>query len=457
MPVWLREHSWRQSPTAVYLSLPLRGARATPANIFCGEQYLKVSIPPFLFEAVLYAPIDDTNSTAKIGNGNIFFTLYKKEPALWDSLTLANADKEKLQYLRENAVLKAQEKAKEETEAKKITKQEHKKYALEATMKLEEAERKRIEALKEKERQKVAEELELWKNQQKDGDKYKSIQKKEELPQEIQPLKERKNEKMNKTLIPNEGSSKTRLKSTRGCIIELYFVILLSSKPEKSLASFFISSALTLFIGHGSCSIFAQKLKEEQLPAPRAPATIKVNFTPRVFPTALRESRVAEEEEWLHKQAEARRIINSDLSELEDLKEEEKNPDWLKDKGNKMFAMGDYLGAVNAYNLAVRLNNKLPLLYLNRAACHLKLRNLHKAIEDSSKALELLTPPVPDNENARVKAHVRRGTAFCQLELYTEGEALDYEAALKIDPRNKIIEKDAEKIRHLIQGTMQSS
>ncbi|XP_005052035.1 PREDICTED: dyslexia susceptibility 1 candidate gene 1 protein [Ficedula albicollis] len=421
MPLWLREHSWRQTLTAVYLSLPLRGARATPGSIFCSERYLKVSIPPFLFEAVLYAPIDDTNSTAKIGNGSIFFTLYKKEPAMWDSLTLANTDKEQLQYLRENAVLKAQEKAKEETKARKITKQEHKKYALEATMKLEEAERKRIEDLKEKERQKVAKELELWKNQQKDGDTYKTMQKKGELYQEIEPLKERKNEKMNKSRIPNEGTSKTRLKSTKG-----------------------------------SCSIFSQNLKEEELPAPRAAATIQVNFTPRVFPTALRESRVAEEEEWLHKQAEARRIINSDLSELEDLKEEEKNPDWLKDKGNKMFAMGDYLGAVNAYNLAVRLNSSLPLLYLNRAACHLKLRNLHKAIEDSSKALELLTPPVPDNENARVKAHVRRGTAFCQLELYTEG-LQDYEAALKIDPRNKNIEEDAEKIRHLIQGTMQSS
>ncbi|XP_039933216.1 dynein axonemal assembly factor 4 isoform X5 [Hirundo rustica] len=341
---------------------------------------------------------------------------------MWDSLTLANDDKEKLQYLREKAVLKAHEKAKEETEAKKITKQEHKKYALEATMKLEEAERKRIEDLKEKERQKVTKELELWKKQQKDGDKYKSIQKKGELHQEIEPLKERKSEKMNKTQLSNEGTPKTKLKSTKG---------------------------------HSSC-IFSHNLKEELLPAPRAAATIKVNFTPRVFPTALRESRVAEEEEWLHKQAEARRIINSDLSELQDLKEEEKNPDWLKDKGNKMFAMGDYLGAVNAYNLAVRLNNKLPLLYLNRAACHLKLRNLHKAIEDSSKALELLTPPVPDNENARVKAHVRRGTAFCQLELYTEG-LQDYEAALKIDPKNKNIEKDAEKIRHLIQGTMQSS
>ena len=47
--------------------------------------------------------------------------------------------------------------------------------------------------------------------------------------------------------------------------------------------------------------------------------------------------------------------------------------------------MENYLAAINAYNLAIKLNNKIPLLYLNRAACHLKLKNLHKAIEDSSK------------------------------------------------------------------------
>uniref|UniRef100_A0A8V5HIN9 Uncharacterized protein n=1 Tax=Melopsittacus undulatus TaxID=13146 RepID=A0A8V5HIN9_MELUD len=384
---------------------------------------VRVSIHPFLFEAILYAPIDETNSTAKIGNGIIFFTLYKKEEAMWDSLTIENDSKEKLQYLRENAVLKAHEKAKEETEAKKVTKQEHKKYALEATMELEEAGRKRIEDMKEKERQKVTKELELWKKQQEDAEKQKRVQKGRKLHKEIEQLKERKNGRMDKTGILNKGTSETRLKPTKD---------------------------------HGSYSMFSENLKEEQLPAPRSAATIKINFTSRVFPTALRESRVAEEEEWLRKQAEARRTISADLSELEDLKEEEKNPDWLKDKGNKMFATGNYFGAVNAYNLALRLNNKLPLLYLNRAACHLKLRNLHKAIEDSSKALELLTPPVPDNENARVKAYVRRGTAFCELELYTEG-LQDYEAALKIDPKNRTIEKDAEKIRHLIQGKTQDS
>lgn len=111
---------------------------------------------------------------------------------------------------------------------------------------------------------------------------------------------------------------------------------------------------------------------------------------------------------------------------------------------------GNYQAALNAYNLALKLNRKLPALYSNRAACHLKLRNLHKAIEDSSQvstsqhlisvtnttfppkmkitsvymswqALELLNPPVADNASARLKAHVRRGTAFCELELYVEG------------------------------------
>ncbi|NWU93976.1 DAAF4 factor, partial [Upupa epops] len=426
MPVWLRQYHWRQSGTAVFLSLPVPGLRVTPANIFCSEQYLKVCIPPFLFEAFLFAPIDDTNSTAKIGNGTIFFTLYKKEVAMWESLTLENADKEKLQYLRQNAVLKAQEKAKEEEQARKVTKQESKNYTLEATMKLEEAERKRIEDLKEKERQNVTKDLEIWNKQQKYAEKQKEckqecVPKEQKLHQEVEQIKEKKKEKINKTMIPNEGTCKSRLKPTTGL---------------------------------GSYSMFSEKLEEEQLPAPRSPATIKINFTSRVFPTPLRESRVAEEEEWLRKQAEAQGAISADLSELEDLKEEEKNPDWLKDKGNKMFATGNYLAAVNAYNLALRLNNKLPLLYLNRAACHLKLRNFHKAIEDSSKALELLTPPVPSNKNARVKAYVRRGTAFCQLELYTEG-LQDFEAALKIDPKHTAIEKDAEKIQHLIRGTTQ--
>lgn len=43
--------------------------------------------------------------------------------------------------------------------------------------------------------------------------------------------------------------------------------------------------------------MFSEKLKEESVPAPRRAGSIQLRFTPRVFPTALRESRVEEEEE----------------------------------------------------------------------------------------------------------------------------------------------------------------
>ena len=49
---------------------------------------------------------------------------------------------------------------------------------------------------------------------------------------------------------------------------------------------------------------------------------------------------------------------------------------------------------------------------------------LYLSLTGFRKALELLTPAVADNARARMKAHVRRGTAFCRLELYIEGKKM---------------------------------
>ena len=49
------------------------------------------------------------------------------------------------------------------------------------------------------------------------------------------------------------------------------------------------------------------------------------------------------------------------------------------------------------------------------------MRNFFKAVDDATKALDLLNPPVSQNLKSRVKAHLRRGAAFCNLEMYTEG------------------------------------
>ncbi|KAM3926506.1 dynein axonemal assembly factor 4 [Leptodactylus fuscus] len=401
MPIIVKDYTWQQTDKEIFVSVPLKGAAAGASSVMCTEAYIKVNFPPFLFEVFLFAPIDVDRSITKIGNGVILFTLYKQELALWDSLSLTNVDKETMRKLRENAIVRVQEKAKEDIQSKAASKRENQKYSLEVMLKIDEEERKRIEHCKEEERRKASEELEKFKELQRIEEERRKIQKEQKRKEE-----EKRRNALNKPVISDVP---------KPCIQE-------KQKTEKTI------------------------------PPTRKSGSILIQFTPRVFPTALRESRMAEEEEWLQKQAEARRAINIDNLDLQDLKEEEKSPEWLKDKGNKLFAAGDYLAAVNALNLAIRLNDKMPTLYLNRSACHLKLRNLHKAIEDASKALDLLTPPVPDNAAARLKAYVRRGTAFCELELYVEG-LQDYEAALKIDPANITVKSDAEKIRRLIQGT----
>ncbi|TRY90154.1 hypothetical protein DNTS_033342 [Danionella cerebrum] len=365
MPLIVRDYTWTQNRNTIYISVPLKGIKSTSVDVICTDDYLKVSFPPFLFEVFLSQPINE------------------------------DKNKECQKKIREQAVLKVQEKAAERSKTKASRIQQEKKYALETMMKLESEEREKIQKMKSDECARATAELDFWRETQ---------------------------------------SKEAQLKQPKTSTENQY-------KPVHRDTPVVQKSA---------------QQKEKVVPAPRSTGCIQISFTPRVFPTALRESRVPEEDEWLKKQAEARRAVDSDLAELDDLSEDERNPDWLKDKGDKLFKAGNFLAAVNAYSLGIKLNKKIPALFSNRAACHLKLRNLHKAIEDSSQALELLTPAVAANASSRMKAHVRRGTAFCELQLYVEG-LQEYQAALGIDPDNAALRVDSEQIRRIIQGTALTS
>ncbi len=48
-----------------------------------------MNFPPFIFEADLYAAVNDKTSTAVVGDGAVVFTLNKLEALIWGQLTAA--------------------------------------------------------------------------------------------------------------------------------------------------------------------------------------------------------------------------------------------------------------------------------------------------------------------------------------------------------------------------------
>ncbi|XP_014677242.1 PREDICTED: dyslexia susceptibility 1 candidate gene 1 protein homolog [Priapulus caudatus] len=399
MPIIIKDFAWNEDDDTVNIVLPLKGVKPSKISIVSTDEYIKVSFPPYLFEIVLHAAVDDDRSKARVGNGIVQFSLFKQTKGLWTHLTSPMFDdKAQLTQRREEALIFEQKRSERHAKEKAVRKQEEKRFAVQKQMQLEQEERERIEAVKEQERIAATQALEVMRIR--DAERYHSV---------AEPL-----DHTSKTPTPSSDSISNPCDMKR------------------------VSAAVM------QKSKGAPRVTEASV---RPAGTISVTFSPRVFPTPTRESQTPLEEEWLKKQVEARKRIEADDM---DLTEEERDPVWLKEKGDSFFTQGNVEGAISVYSHAIRLNAKLPALFSNRAACHLLVRNFHKCIEDSSKALELLVPPVEGNREARVKAHVRRGTAFCELQLYPEG-LMDYDAALSLKPDDSELRADTSRIRSHIE------
>lgn len=401
MPILVKDYYWSESEDTLFISIPLHGVKKSNVDIICSEEFIKASFPPFLFEVLLFKPVVSEKSYSKIKDGCLVFKLVKEEKVLWGFLESSDSkNKALMTKKKQEAIDKLAEKSAKAQTIKSSIHESSKKYSLKEMMKLEEKTSSKIEETKENERIHVEAEMVQWR----DVKKVEAEKEKEELFQKLsKPCKEP----------------------------EISFDNSLQAKNQENKSN------------QSSTNIF-----ETEKFGPRKSEKINVKFTPRVFPTPQRESKTSEEIEWLQKQASARKRF--EINEP-DLANHEKDPVWLKDKGNHLYSIKDYSGAINAYNLAIKVQPAMSVLYLNRSACHLQLKNLYKCIEDCSTALDLMKPEVESNAQARLKAHIRRAIGFSKLELYAEA-LQDYEAAIKIDPKNKNLAADASNLRSLIQS-----
>lgn len=335
--------------------MPLKGVNPKKADIFSTDVFLKVNFPPYIFEADLFATVNDKTSSATVGDGSVVFTLQKSSAGIWGQL-LATGSKDEIHARRLASLDRAREREQADQVTKETEKHEAERAALRKQMELEQKERERVQQLKDEEKKKVSAEM------------------------------------MNMAV---------------------------ADKSAKSL------------------------LVKETRPV-RNNGKINIKFTPRAFPTPSRESYAQDEEEWLAKQDAARKAVHEAKSkEGGDI---EHDPLWYKDRGNEFFKAENFPAAINAFTAAISLDPSQAILYSNRAACHLKMNDPSACAHDSTKALSLLTPPVPANAKSRLLAYTRRAAAMTSLGNHAMA-LLDFEEALKLDPNNDSLLADISRIR----------
>mmetsp|Transcript_33337 Transcript_33337/g.72102 ORF Transcript_33337/g.72102 Transcript_33337/m.72102 type:complete len:811 (+) Transcript_33337:99-2531(+) len=165
---------------------------------------------------------------------------------------------------------------------------------------------------------------------------------------------------------------------------------------------------------------------------------VDIRFTPRVFPTPMRESKAAEEEDWVAKNR--RHLKNHGvLGKSNGANVTEEDPVWLKAKGDDFFRAGDMRSALNAYSAALDADPRMLACLANRSVCQLRCGAAHECRLDCSAALLQIESEgaqggskeanVARHGVVEVKLLMRRGTACCQLGAFTEA-LTDFHQAL---------------------------
>jgi dyslexia susceptibility 1 candidate gene 1 protein len=177
------------------------------------------------------------------------------------------------------------------------------------------------------------------------------------------------------------------------------------------------------------------------IPPPRVmrQATVRLHFTPRAFPTPARESKAAEEEDWLARNGRHRRPGHSSVPPTNASNNveggAESHPVWLKARGDELFKTQDFEGALNAYAACLAADPDHGGALANRAACHLKLGRLDDCVDDCTRALGLLKEDESGGGGSgkarQRRLLTRRGAAHYEAGRYAKALE-DYRAALEL-------------------------
>eukprot|EP01038_Epipyxis_sp_PR26KG_P012244 gene12244-16410_t len=447
MPI-IGDYTWNQKKDQVKLLVPLKGVSIAKVDIFVTTNTLKVNFAPYILDLILFDEVDALRHKATVKEGVLNITLFKKNDQKWDSLLAEIDSKEKATEIKKQS-LNQYEQLNKEVDEKKIDKKVvEERHAVRKQMALEENERTRIENLKQEEKleaeQAVYETFAKMTQPSNDSSKQNIINS--------------KNSKMGSAAVVSAPKNDHTAPDDKIDFDRIFDEDDIENDDDKSNNKYSDHN-------HEVIPPVEDSTDDDIhfIPPPRSmnytdktnDSKININFTPRVFPTPMRESKASEEEDWIAKNRRHLKkhgVLKNGLGGTGDVSEED--PVWLKAKGDDFFRNGDMNSAINAYSAAIEMDEHMIPCYSNRSACFLKIGLMNECKADCTIIINQLLSEIETISNEvnsgngtsmkskreklvmSVKLLMRRGLASCQLGSFNEALNDYFDAKAKYEILN---------------------
>lgn len=418
---------WREDESTVIFVLSATGVKAKNLSVAICDVYVKVNLPPSLFEVDLLHEIDPEHpkTRCRVSPNKVTVTLQKRVPQIWGEFRATGA-KADLRARRQAALDALEQREAERQQKRKDFKEEMLKQGEHAQWRLDSQNRETIEKWEQEEKAKWEEEV------------FGSFD-------------------------ANTGDllTESRLATDAIDATDALDVAEVQEAPKEVEVRLLKEAPIEPEVKVEEPIWSPEELDdtEEYVPEVRAsPGKIGLRFTERPRPGVPVRDRGRKAPPF------PKDAPKTDLPPMmagDDREEDENDPVWLKDKGDQLMVRGDYSGAYNAYTEALKLASNARC-FANRAVASLYLGNFEQCLEDCTRSIQILDfrnkprngelhhSPDPEDEKVRARVEIRMGVAFLWLGAFKKAEA-HFEKALStegLDPEEiKQVKQDLERVQ----------
>ena len=467
-------HVWEETDSEVTVLVEVKGVPRSSFDVFASSAFLKVNAPPYLFSCDLEGDIDDDACVATIDDRGVEFRCPKANPGTrWGRLRRESTRETKSDVAerRRRSVEAAHARVRAERLAAKEAKAKADKAYQEKQWAIEQKRRETIEARQDAEMALERERIRKWQartdreaagldpdvDSEDDEVAYDSDDDAAtRAAKEARTRVAREREFAASVLTPDavaaaEGPDAARPEESRVPEEALDRMLLEDDDDEAaSVEAKAKAEAKAEAEAKAKARAATRPVPVRELPRP-ASSRVEVTFTKlETDHMPARASREREIREWKRSRRKPG-AGDGDGDAPRDVTERE--PIFLKDKGDAFFKAGNYRSALEAYTAAVDAEREAPhpdgtlvRLYANRAACYLKGGDAHAAEEDCTSALRLLESEAVDEDSGarwtpdalraqRLRLITRRARAYVAVDRIDDARR-DLEAATRLAPHD---------------------